>query len=146
MLPFLKLKVKIHKLSKDELDRREIDKLKFRPVIDSSRTPFHFYSKALMDYSSELTRKLCNKFFSGRSPLVKNGHQVAQFLASLNGERNNGTFMAIADLASAYTFIYVENLKFLSLHQGLLRFLGFTCIQLSFPLSLQWRSVDAAGT
>ena len=112
MLPFLKLKVKIHKLSKDELDRREIKKLKFRPVIDSSRTPFHFYSKALMDYTSELTRKLCNKYFSGRSPLVKNGHQVAQFLASLNGERNNGTFMAIADLASAYTFIYVENLKF----------------------------------
>ena len=54
MLPFLKLKVKIHKLSKDELDRRVIDKLKYRPVIDSSRTPFHYYSKALMDYSSEL--------------------------------------------------------------------------------------------
>ena len=46
-LPFMKLKPKVHKLTEEDLENGRIQKLKYRPVIDSSRTPVHQYSKAI---------------------------------------------------------------------------------------------------
>ena len=111
-LPFLKLKAKVHKLNAQQLKERKVESLKFRPVIDSSRTPLHYYSKAIRDFTLELTRKLVEKHFPGQSPLVKNGQQIAEFLESLKNEENCGTYLAISDLSSAYSYIYLENLKY----------------------------------
>ena len=49
-LPFLKLRPKIHKLSKEELYRRDVSKLKFRPVVDASGSLVKAYSKFVLDY------------------------------------------------------------------------------------------------
>ena len=46
-LPFMKLKPKVHKMTEDDLKKGRVQKLKYRPVIDSSRTPVHQYSKAI---------------------------------------------------------------------------------------------------
>ena len=112
VLPFLKLKAKIHKLSEEQLKARNVEALKFRPVIDSSRTAFQQYSDAIMNFSSELTRRLVDKFFNGKSPLAKNGQQVAKLLQSMNKENTSGTYFAISDLSSAYSYIYLENLQY----------------------------------
>ena len=111
-LPFLKVKAKVHKMSEEDLENRNVENLKFRPVIDCSKTPVHQYSCALRDYCAELTRKLISKFFPEKSPLIQNGHQFAKTLASMEKEETKKTFMAVADLSSAYSYIFVENLKF----------------------------------
>ena len=112
VMPYLKLKAKVHKLNEKQLEKREVQKLKYRPVIDSSRTPLHHYSKALRNYIKDLTNRLDEKFFKEKSPLVKNGIQVSRFLSSLEDSNTEGTCMAIADLASAYSYIFVGNLKY----------------------------------
>ena len=112
VMPYLKLKAKVHKLNEQQLEKREVKKLKYRPVIDSSRTPLHHYSKALRNYIKDLTNRLDEKFFKEKSPLVKNGIQVSRFLSSLEDTKTEGTYMAIADLASAYSYIFVGNLKY----------------------------------
>ena len=47
VLPFMKLKPKVHKMSEADLEQGIVSKLKYRPVIDSSRTIVHQYSKAI---------------------------------------------------------------------------------------------------
>ena len=111
-LPFMKLTCKIHKLSNDEIINKVINKLKFRPVIDSSRTPLHHYSCATMVYVKELTRKLVVKYFDGKSPLVKNGHEVSCFLKKQEKFSNSRSYFAIADLSSAYSFVFLDNLVY----------------------------------
>ena len=118
ILPFLKLKAKVHKMGKEDLENRSVEKLKFRPVVDSSRTPVHHYSKALRDYCAELTSKLVCKFFPDKSPLIQNGQQFATFLASMRNDSTRKTYMAVADLSSAYSYIYVENLKYAMVFAG----------------------------
>ena len=111
-LPYMKLTCKIHKLSTVEIKNKNTSKLKFRPVIDSSRTPLHYFSKALMEYVKGLTRKLIIKYFPGKSPLVKNGHEVSNFLKTQNMLENSRTVLAIADLSSAYSYVYLDNLVY----------------------------------
>ena len=124
VLPYMKLKAKIHKLTEDQLENKEIKLLKYRPVIDSSRTPFQHYSNALRNYISDLISRLEKKFFPESSPMVKNGIQVARYLKSLENLKTEGTFIAIADLSSAYTYIFVGNLKYAMKYAA--RVLGIT--------------------
>ena len=95
VMPYLKLKAKVHKLNEKQLEKREVQKLKYRPVIDSSRTPLHHYSKALRNYIKDLTNRLDEKFFKEKSPLVKNGIQVSRFLSSLEDSNTEGTFVSL---------------------------------------------------
>ena len=44
VLPFLKLRPKLHNLTKHELEMRDTRKLKYRPVVDASRTPINPYA------------------------------------------------------------------------------------------------------
>ena len=110
MIPFLKLKPKLHKLSSQQLEERNQAQLKFRPVVDSSRGPLNGYSKSLMDYMRELIRKVCLKFFHGKNPIIKNGQEVLEVLKSIGQSSNIGRYFVVADLSSAYTYIFLENL------------------------------------
>ena len=111
-IPFMKLTCKVHKLSAKELHERKPGKLKYRPVIDSSRTPYYHYSKALMHYAKDLTGRLISKYFTEDSPLVSNGHGIAQYLQSHKFVNCPGTIFAVADLSSAYSYIYLDNLLY----------------------------------
>ena len=112
VLPFMKLTCKIHKLSSHELQIRDFTKLKYRPVIDCSRSALNYYSGALMSYVKSLTKKLEEKYFLKDSPLTNNGAEVAQILKSGQLMNNSGTFFAIADLSSAYSYIFLDNLLY----------------------------------
>ena len=128
VLPFMKLTAKIHKLSHQELQNRDVSKLKYRPVIDCSRTALVQYSRALMNHVKMLTQKLENKYFPLDSPLIKNGHEIAEYLKNENLWNNSGTFFAIADLSSAYSFVFLENLLFA---------MGFAARELEIP---KWKN------
>ena len=111
-IPFMKVACKVHKLSAKELKERKPGLLKYRPVIDSSRTPYYSYSKALMHHAKDLTNRLTSKYFTEDSPFVSNGHGIAQYLLSHKFVNCPGTVFAVADLSSAYSYIYLDNLLF----------------------------------
>ena len=48
MLPFLKLNAKIHKMDKVDIKNKKVNKLKFRPVQDSSKWLMKPYAVVLM--------------------------------------------------------------------------------------------------
>ena len=61
MIPFLKLRPKLHKMKNEELKERDESKLKYRPVVDASRCHLNGYSKSLTDYLRDLIRKVGRK-------------------------------------------------------------------------------------
>ena len=113
MLPFLKIRPKIHKLSQNDLEKREVESLKFRPVIDASRTVFKHYAKALMDYCRGLINKVQGDILGVEDWLVRNGHEVAEyFKRGGNGGKGGRGLFIVADLSSAYSYVYLEDLVY----------------------------------
>jgi hypothetical protein len=118
VLPFLKLRPKLHKLTKHELKMRDTRQLKYRPVVDASRTPINPYAKSLMDYLRELIRRAETEYFEGEKTMAKNGHEIAKFLDKIGKPSTRGKYYAVADLSSAYTFIFLKNLLVAMNHLG----------------------------
>ena len=110
-LPFLKVRPKLHKLSELQLQNKDAKELKYRPVVDASRTPLGSYSQCLMEYLRDLMRKAEAKYFDGDGTMLKNGHAMRETIDKLaKSEEKLSMILTTADLSSAYTFIYLENL------------------------------------
>ena len=110
VLPFLKVRPKIHKLSKEQIEAVDTNGLKFRPVVDASRTPLNPYAKMLTEYLRDLMRRTEQKHFVGKSPMIKNGHELAKLFRNKDFKFKERKYFLVADLSSAYTFIYLNNL------------------------------------
>ena len=110
MIPFLKLRPKLHKMKNEELKERDESKLKYRPVVDASRCHLNGYSKSLTDYLRDLIRKVGRKHFKDNNPMIKNGQEVVNVLKTVGEPCNLERYFVVADLSSAYTFIFLENL------------------------------------
>ena len=108
---FLKLRPKLHKLTKVQLENKEVSQMKYRPVVDASRGPLNSFAKSLMEYLRELIRKVEKFYFPEDSPMIKNGHAIINITEEISKEQEIGAIIfAVADLSSAYTYIYLENL------------------------------------
>ena len=110
VLPFLKIRPKVHKMSKEELKHRDISNLKYRPVIDASRSCFKASSRILMEYCRELIDLVKEKLMNRSKWMVKNGHEVANYFKSLKEERNEAKIFTVADMSSAYSYVYLKDL------------------------------------
>ena len=109
-LPYLKNRPKIHKLTPEQLEKRDPKLLKYRPVVDASRTPLNSYAKMLTGYLRDLMRRVESKYFGEESPFIKNGQHFANIFKSHEMNTSEQKYFAIADLSSAYTYVYLENL------------------------------------
>ena len=111
-VPFLKIRPKLHKLTKQELEMKDASRLKYRPVIDASRGPLTIPAKSLMDYIRDLMQRTEKSFFGEEEvPMIKNGHAMVKVIEDVGENKDEGmTTFAVADLSSAYTFIYLKNL------------------------------------
>ena len=108
---FLKLRPKLHKLTKEQLESRDISKLKYRPVVDASRGPVNTFARSLLEYLREVLRKVEKFHFLEESPMIKNGHAIVEIMGNISKKQElKTTVFAVADLSSAYTYIYLENL------------------------------------
>ena len=109
-VPFLKIRPKLHKLTKQELEMKDASKLKYRPVIDASRGPLTIPAKSLMDYIRDLMQRTEKSFFGEEEvPMIKNGHAMVKVIEDVGDNKDEGmTTFAVADLSSAYTFIYLK--------------------------------------
>ena len=110
-LPFLKNRPKIHKLTSDQIKALDPASLKYRPVVDASRTPLNPHAKMLTEYIRDLIRRSEAKYFNGDSTFVKNGHQFASLFKDKELKSREPKYFAVADLSSAYTYVYLSNLK-----------------------------------
>ena len=108
-LPFLKVRPKLHKLTALQYERKNATDLKYRPVIDASMTPLRSYAKCLMEYLRDLIRKVESKY-NGKGTMLKNGHEMKHVIDELDKTIAKAKYFAVADLSSAYTFIYLNNL------------------------------------
>ena len=107
MIPFLKLRPKLHKMKNEELKERDESKLKYRPVVDASRCHLNGYSKSLTDYLRDLIRKVGRKHFKDNNPMIKNGQEVVNVLKTVGEPCNLERYFVVADLSSAYTFTHL---------------------------------------
>ena len=110
-LPFLKVRPKVHKLSSSQLKKLDPSLLKYRPVVDASRTPLNEHSRMLTEYLRSLINRAEAKYLSKESLFVKNGHEIATIFRGEEIKSMSRKFFSIADLSSAYTFIFLNNLK-----------------------------------
>ena len=92
------------------MEKRDPKLLKYRPVVDASRTPLNSYAKMLTGYLRDLMRRVESKYFGEESPFIKNGQEFANIFKSQEMNTSEQKYFAIADLSSAYTYIYLENL------------------------------------
>ena len=109
-LPFLKVRPKLHKLSNKQLNDKKAEDLKYRPVVDASKTPLRSYAQCLMEYLRDIIRRVDKKFFGGDGTMLKNGHAFKEIIDKLSKSDCSSICYIIADLSSAYSFIFLENL------------------------------------
>ena len=109
-LPFLKLRPKVHKLSKEELFRRDVSKLKFRPVVDASVCLVKVYSKFVLDYCTMLLGLVDQRILKGTGWISRNGHEVASYFAGLSAQGTLKNVFAVADMTSAYSYVFLKDL------------------------------------
>ena len=81
IFPFLRSTHKVHKMTKDEISRKDLSKLKFRPVVDARRWVTRGYSTLIMG----MMRKAIQDLLLQAGPIlrdlkVKNGFLMLTFL------------------------------------------------------------------
>ena len=65
----------------------------------------------LTEYIRDLIRRSDAKYLKGDSTFVKNGHQFANLFKDKELKSKVPKYFAVADLSSAYTYVYLSNLK-----------------------------------
>ena len=103
VLPFLKSAHKIHKMSEEEINSKDLTRIKFRPVIDSKQ----WITRGFAELAMKMMRKIITELLEHVGPVmsgikVKNGWQ---FTVDLDGQRLDEKFAVLmsADIQEAYT-------------------------------------------
>ena len=108
-LPYLKLNSKVHKLEESDISNKNCSKLKFRPVQDSSMWLMKPYAQLLMFLLRDLIGALKRKFQSISQIDSLNGEKVSQKMRNLVFPEENFKFFVSADMSSAYSNIFKED-------------------------------------
>ena len=109
--PFLKSVHKVQKMSEEEIQNKELSRLKFRPVVDAKQWLTKGYSEVIM----HLMRELINKLLELSGPVLgniktKNGWRFAIEIQDYI-VKDEFDIMASADIKEAYTNITDELIK-----------------------------------
>ena len=106
--PFLKSAHKIQKMTQEEIEKKDLSKLKFRPVIDAKAWATRGYATLSMKMMRKMIDQLLEKSGSVMSAMkVKNGWRFAKELQNVKFEEKYGVTIS-ADIEEAYTNIKAE--------------------------------------
>ena len=105
VIPFLKSKHKVQKMSPQEIREKDVSNLKFRPIVDAKKWATRGYSGLIMG----MLRKVNEELISRTGPVlkeikVKNGWRFSRVMQDYSFEENYGA-MVSADIGEAYTHI-----------------------------------------
>ena len=105
IFPFLKSLHKVHKMSEEEIKNKDLNVIKFRPVVDSRQWLTKGYSGVIMQMMRELVDKLLEKSGSIlRNMKTKDGWRFAVGIREYIVEEDYDV-MVTADIQEAYTNI-----------------------------------------
>ena len=113
VVPFLHLKLKVHKMKQEDIKAKDLSKLKFGPIVDQSRWLFKYHSKVLRMLISSLSDELMEKYQEKLGEvLAKNGAEVASMVNSFPF-KSDYSFKAMvsADLCDAYSETTLKDLE-----------------------------------
>ena len=108
-LPFLKLNAKIHKMSSKDVDDKNLSKIKFRPVQDSSSWIIKPYAEMLMTLLRDLMSAITNKYNSMKKIPSENGTKISLEMRHMKLSENQSTFFISSDMSSAYSNIFKQD-------------------------------------
>ena len=108
-LPFLKLNAKLHKLNKDQIETKQVNKISYRPVQDSSAFIVNQYASILMVLLRDLIQAIKLKHKSITKIESMNGEKIAKRMKSLEFKENGYDYFVSADMSSAYSNIYKQD-------------------------------------
>ena len=104
-MPFLRLKLKVHKLSEVDQDSRNFVQFKYRPIQDSTFSVMVMYNRIMMEMARELNEKLRGKSKRLGKLESKSGIKFAERMRSLEMRSIDGLVLLSGDFSDAYTNI-----------------------------------------
>ena len=108
LIPFLRSTHKIQKMSEEEIVRKDVSMLKFRPVIDAKR----WATRGFAELAMKMMRKACQEMLESCGPVlgelkVKNGWDFSVDIQDHEFEEEYGITFS-ADFQEAYTNVTAE--------------------------------------
>ena len=121
-IPFLNLKPKIHKMNALDIEKKKIEQLTFRPVVDQSKWIFKKLSVYLLEILQSLKSQVLSIFDSPISSIfAKSGHEVRlryENIAEI--PTSDCVCMISADLSNAYSEVLLNDLELAVEHLGMI--------------------------
>ena len=111
-IPYLKLNMKIHKLSGTQMKDSDLSRAKYRPIQDSVGSLLKPYSKICMDLLRDLNKKVKENYDGVRKIETINGVEISRDMDSLETERGQYKTLMSTDFDSAYTNVTKDHLIF----------------------------------
>ena len=108
-LPFLKLNVKILKMNSNDLKNKDVTKMKFRPVQDSSSWILKPYAIILMELLRDLMSAVKRKYIRIKHIDSLNGANVSKEMRHMEFSEEILRFFVSSDMSSAYSNIYKKD-------------------------------------
>ena len=110
-MPFLKIRAKLHKLSEDQIKRKDIGSLSFRPVNDSMFFVTKPLSKCLLVLLRELNTNIISRFQNLNNLLPTSGWAVSEHLQNTTSFCNTRySVFYSCDLSDAYSNCTLDDL------------------------------------
>ena len=108
VIPFLRSTHKVHKMSEDQIERKDLSNLKFRPVVDAKRWATRGYAGLVMGMMRKLNQEVLKRAGSVMGKMMaKNGWRFAKTMHEYRVEDEYDIMMS-ADIQEAYTNITAE--------------------------------------
>ena len=108
-VPFLKLNAKLHKMKSEDINNKDLSKLKFRPVQDSSSWIMKPYAVLLMTLLRDLMNAVKTKYNSISKIASEDGSQISKDMRLLKLLDEKSKMFISSDMSSAYTNIFKDD-------------------------------------
>ena len=108
-VPFLKLNAKLHKMKSVDINDKNLSRLKFRPVQDSSAWIMKPYAVLLMTLLRDLMNALKMKYNSISKIASEDGSQISKDMRLLKLSDEKTKLFISSDMSSAYTNIFKDD-------------------------------------
>ena len=108
--PYLKLNMKIQKLSDSQLSRSQLGDFKYRPIQDSVGSLLKPYSRICMELLRSLNKTVKVKYNSVWKIETMNGVEISRRFENLESEKRDYKTILSMDFDSAYTNVSKDDL------------------------------------
>ena len=136
VMPFLRLKLKVHKISSKNMDEKVFGSFRYRPIQDSTFCSLSIYNRIMMEMARELGGKLKKVEPKMMKIDSKSGVEFAQRIRSLNINCERGLLLLSGDFSDAYSNCDLSDVNRAIVVIG--RFVGLNEGRIRLMIELAW--------